>query len=63
VIKEAIEEKFREDQIKIRSILLRPAGMVIFAVIHVEIEGNKRLADGNCCHYKLRWRFALEFHP
>src|SRR6188472_2550528 len=45
VIKEAIEEKFREDQIKIRSILLRPAGMVIFAVIHVEIEGNKRLAD------------------
>lgn len=45
VIKEAIEEKFREDQIKIRSVLLRPAGMVIFAVIHVEIEGNKRLAD------------------
>lgn len=45
VIKQAIEEKLREDQIKIRSVLLRPAGMVIFAIIHVEIDGNKRLAD------------------
>lgn len=45
MIKEMVEEKFRDDQIKIRSVLLRPAGMVIFAIVHVEIDGNKRLAD------------------
>jgi cation diffusion facilitator family transporter len=33
-------------QIKIRSILLRPGGMMIaFVVIHIEVDGNRRLAD------------------
>ena len=31
---------------QVRSILLRPAGMmVVFAAVHIEVDGNKRLAD------------------
>src|SRR5712691_7220539 len=47
LIRQTIEDKFkRRDQIKVRSILLRPAGMmVIFAAVHIELDGNKRLAD------------------
>jgi cation diffusion facilitator family transporter len=33
-------------QIKIRSILLRPGGMMVaFVVIHIEVDGDRRLAD------------------
>src|SRR6266702_4806874 len=47
LIKEIIEDKFKKkDQVKVRSILLRPAGMmVVFAAVHIEVDGNKRLAD------------------
>jgi len=44
---QTIEDKFKtKDQVKVRSILLRPAGiMVVFAAVHIEVDGNKRLAD------------------
>src|SRR6266487_4994067 len=47
LIRETIEDKFKtKDQVKVRSILLRPAGMmVVFAAVHIEVDGNKRLAD------------------
>ena len=47
LIRQIIEDKFkRRDQVKVRSILLRPAGMmVVFAAVHIELDGNKRLAD------------------
>jgi divalent metal cation (Fe/Co/Zn/Cd) transporter len=36
----------KKDRIKVRSIFLRPAGlMVVFAAVHIEVDGNKRLAD------------------
>ena len=36
----------KKNQIKVRSILLRPGGMmVVFAAIHIEVDGNKRLAE------------------
>ena len=36
----------KKNQIKVRSILLRPGGMmVVFAAIHIEVVGNKRLAE------------------
>jgi cation diffusion facilitator family transporter len=47
LVRQIIEDKFkRRDQVKVRSILLRPAGMmVVFAAVHIELDGNKRLAD------------------
>jgi cation diffusion facilitator family transporter len=47
LIRQSIEDKFKKkDQIKVRSILLRPAGMmVVFAAVHIEVDGNKKLAD------------------
>jgi cation diffusion facilitator family transporter len=47
LVRQIIEDKFkRRDQVKVRLILLRPAGMrVVFAAVHIEIDGNKRLAD------------------
>jgi cation diffusion facilitator family transporter len=47
LIRQTIEDKFKKkDQVKVRSILLRPAGMmVVFAAVHIEVDGNKRLAE------------------
>jgi cation diffusion facilitator family transporter len=47
LIRQTIEDKVKKmDQVKVRSILLRPAGMmVVFAAVHIEVNGNKRLAD------------------
>jgi len=47
LIGQTIEDKFKKkDQVKVRSILLRPAGMmIVFAAVHIEVDGNKRLAD------------------
>jgi divalent metal cation (Fe/Co/Zn/Cd) transporter len=36
----------KKNRIKVRSIFLRPAGlMVVFAAVHIEVDGNKRLTD------------------
>ncbi len=47
LVRQIIEDKFKKrDQVKVRSILLRPAGMmVVFAAVHIELDGNKRLGD------------------
>jgi hypothetical protein len=47
LIGQTIEDKFKKkDQVKVRSILLHHAGMVIvFAAVRIEIDGNRRLAD------------------
>ena len=50
LIKRTIEEKFsgsneEEQQIRVRSVLLRPTGMVAQAEIHMEIDGSKPLSD------------------
>jgi cation diffusion facilitator family transporter len=45
LIRETIEDKFKE-KVKVQQILLRPAGMmVVFAAVHIEVDGSKRLAD------------------
>ncbi|HET7148874.1 MAG TPA: cation diffusion facilitator family transporter [Candidatus Nitrosopolaris sp.] len=47
LIRQTVEDKFKKkDQFKVSSILLRPAGMrVVFAAVHIEVEGSKTLAD------------------
>jgi cation diffusion facilitator family transporter len=45
LIRQTIEDKFKE-KVKVQQILLRPAGMmVVFAAVDIEVDGSKRLAD------------------
>jgi cation diffusion facilitator family transporter len=45
MVKRIVEEKFKDENIRVRSVLLRPAGTMAQAEVHVEIDGNKKLAD------------------
>jgi cation diffusion facilitator family transporter len=45
LIKKIIEERFGDEQITIRSVLLRSSGMINQAEVHVEVDGNKPLKD------------------
>lgn len=47
LVRQIVEDNFKKmDQIRVRSILLRPAGMrIIFADIHIEVDGNRKLVD------------------
>src|SRR5918996_174774 len=45
MVKRIVEEKFKEENIRVRSVLLRSSGMVAQAEVHMEIDGNKPLTD------------------
>jgi cation diffusion facilitator family transporter len=45
LIKKIIEERFGDEQITIKSVLLRSAGMINQAEVHVEVDGNKPLKE------------------
>ncbi|HEU4443310.1 MAG TPA: cation diffusion facilitator family transporter [Nitrososphaeraceae archaeon] len=45
IVKKTIEERFTNDKIRVRSVLLRSSGMVAQAEVHVEVDGNKPLTD------------------
>jgi cation diffusion facilitator family transporter len=44
-VQRIVEEKFLTDDVKVKSVLLRPAGALAQAEIHLEIDGNKKLSD------------------
>src|SRR5829696_4296692 len=45
MVKKTVEEKFTNENIRVRSVLLRSSGMVAQAEVHVEVDGNKPLTD------------------
>src|ERR687890_476404 len=45
LVKRIVEERFKHEQIKVRSVLLRSSGMVAQAEVHMEVDGNKPLTD------------------
>lgn len=45
MVKKIVEERFREENVRVKSVFLRPAGATAQAEVHLEIDGNKRLAD------------------
>ena len=45
MVKRIVEEKFKDENVRVRSVLLRPAGTMAQAEVHIEIDGNKKLAD------------------
>jgi divalent metal cation (Fe/Co/Zn/Cd) transporter len=44
-VKKIVEEKFKEDNVRVMSVLLRPAGALAQAEIHLEIDGAQKLSD------------------
>ena len=44
-VQKIVEERFKEDNVMVKSVLLRPAGALAQAEIHLEIDGNKKLSD------------------
>src|SRR4051812_35883162 len=45
LVKRLVEERFKHEHIRVRSVLLRSSGMVAQAEVHMEVDGNKPLAD------------------
>ena len=45
LVKRIVEERFKHENIRVRSVLLRSSGMVAQAEVHMEVDGNKPLTD------------------
>jgi len=45
LVKRIVEERFKQENIRVRSVLLRSSGMVAQAEVHMEVDGNKPLTD------------------
>jgi cation diffusion facilitator family transporter len=45
MVKKIVEEKFKDENVRVKSVLLRPAGATAQAEVHLQIDGDKRLAD------------------
>jgi len=45
IVRKSIEARFGSELIKVRSVLLRPTGIVAQAEVHIEVEGSKPLTD------------------
>ena len=58
-----IEDRLRIDQpgIKVRSVLLRPAGITAHGEIHIDIDGNNRLSDVEILSRKIQMLIRSKF--
>jgi cation diffusion facilitator family transporter len=58
-----IEDRLRLDkpEIKVKSVLLRPAGITAHAEIHVEVDGNNRLTDVELLSIKIQMLIRSKF--
>ena len=45
MVKKTVEERFTNENIRVRSVHIRPSGMTAQAEVHVEVDGNKPLTD------------------
>ena len=45
MVKKTVEERFTNENIRVRSVLLRSSGVTAQAEVHVEVDGNKPLTD------------------
>ncbi len=45
MVKHLIESRFQDEPVRVTSVFLRPTGMVAQAEVHIEVDGNKKLAD------------------
>jgi ferrous-iron efflux pump FieF len=45
MVKVMVEEKFGSEAVRVKSVFLRPAGVMAHAEVHIEADGNKKLTD------------------
>jgi len=45
LVRKIVEENFKDESVSVKSVLLRSAGALAQAEIHLEIDGNKKLSD------------------
>jgi divalent metal cation (Fe/Co/Zn/Cd) transporter len=45
ILKKMVEERFGCKAVGVKSVFLRPAGIIAHAEVHIETDGNKKLAD------------------
>lgn len=45
MVKVMVEEKFGSEAVRVKSVFLRPAGMMAHAEVHIEADGNTKLTD------------------
>lgn len=62
-IKKTVEERVRSDEpsFSVRSVLLRPTGVMAHVEIHAEIDGNKRLTDVELLSVKIQMLVRSRF--
>ncbi|MEO9296206.1 MAG: cation diffusion facilitator family transporter [Nitrososphaera sp.] len=62
-IKKTVEERVRADEpsFSVRSVLLRPTGVMAHVEIHTEIDGNKRLTDVELLSVKIQMLVRSRF--
>jgi cation diffusion facilitator family transporter len=61
IIRKNIEEKFSQESTKVRSVLLRPTGMVAQAEVHIEVDGTKPLTDVESLSLKIEMEIRSKF--
>jgi cation diffusion facilitator family transporter len=61
MIKKVISERFLEEKIHVREVLLRSSGMIDQAEIHVELDGNESISDAEEISLKIQETIQEEF--
>ncbi|MGN6708774.1 MAG: cation diffusion facilitator family transporter [Candidatus Nitrosocosmicus sp.] len=61
MIKTAIDDKFQDERIRVREVLLRSSGMVDQAEIHIELDGEKSLAETEDLSKEIQGYIDLKF--
>ena len=62
-VKQLIETRFQMQHVNVRSVFLRPTGMMAHAEVHLEVDGDRKLADIESLSFQIqnliRSRFRL----
>lgn len=62
VVKKLVEERFGVEAVRVKSVVLRPAGMMAYAEVHIEADGNKKLADVEQLSIQIQTLIRSRFH-
>ncbi|WP_158385077.1 cation diffusion facilitator family transporter [Candidatus Nitrososphaera evergladensis] len=60
-VKQLIESKFQAEPVKVRSVFLRPTGMMAHAEVHLEVDGDKKLQDFESLSFQVQSLIRSKF--
>jgi divalent metal cation (Fe/Co/Zn/Cd) transporter len=61
-LKKMIMERFSDEIINVKSVLIRPTGMAMHAEVHVDIDGRKRFGDVDLLLIDIEMVIRSKFH-